>query len=135
MSNTTLTTSVSSLIAAGTSNAAGGVQRAVLDIRGSLGGFVTMKISNGATGPTAQCVGRVLVAPTTGSTPAAASAGADWKSIWQFGGGTANNGITESGAIEIPLGTQHIEVEFAGNTGQSVTVEAQATIVTAAVTT
>lgn len=134
MSNTTLTTSVSSLIAAGTSNAAGGVQRAVLDIRGSLGGFVTMKISNGATGPTAQCEGRVLVAHNTGATPAAASAGADWKTVWKFGGGTANNGVTESGAIEIPFGAQHVEVEFTGNTGQTVTVEAQATIVTAAAT-
>ena len=61
MSNTTLTVTTHTLIAAGTSLAAGGVQRATLDVRGSIGGFVTLKISNGVTGPTIQCEGRVLV--------------------------------------------------------------------------
>lgn len=134
MSNTTLVTTTSQLIAAGSSNAAGGTTRAVFDVRGSLGGFITLKITNGATGPTAQCEGRVLVAHTTGATPAAASAGSDWKTVWRFAGGTVSNAITESGAIEIPFGVQHIEVEFSGNTGQAVTVEAQITLVTSAAT-
>lgn len=133
MSTTTLTaTSPVTIVAAGTSNAAGATTRGTADMRGSLGGFVTMKITNGATGPTAQCEGRVLVAHNTGSTPAAGSAGADWKTIWRFGGGTANNGVTESGAIELPFGTQHVEVEFIGNTGQAVTVEAVLTRVDSA---
>lgn len=133
MSNTTL--SVSSpvnLVSAGTSNAAGATTRGTADMRGALGGFITLKITNGATGPTAQCEGRVLVAHTTGATPAAGSAGADWKTIWRFGGGTANNGLTESGAIEVPFGTQHVEVEFTGNSGQAVTVEAVMTRVDSA---
>lgn len=134
MSNTTLTTTPHALVAAGTSNAAGATTRAVLDIRGALGGFLQLKITNGATGPTAQCEGRVLVAHTTGATPAAGSAGADWKTIWRFGGGTANNGMTESGAIEVPFGAQHVEVEFTGNTGQAVTVEAVMTKVASAAT-
>ncbi len=134
MSNTTLTTTVHTLVAAGTSNAAGATTRAVLDIRGALGGFLQLKITNGATGPTAQCEGRVLVAHNTGATPAAGAAGADWKTIWRFGGGTANNGVTESGAIEVPFGTQHVEVEFTGNTGQAVTVEAVMTKVASAAT-
>lgn len=134
MSNTTLTTTVHTLVAAGTSNAAGATTRAVLDIRGALGGFLQLKITNGATGPTAQCEGRVLVAHNTGATPAAGAAGADWKTIWRFGGGTANNGVTESGAIEVPFGTQHVEVEFTGNTGQAVTVEAVMTKVASATT-
>lgn len=133
MSNTTLTSTVHTLVAAGTSNAAGATTRAVLDIRGALGGFLQLKITNGATGPTAQCEGRVLVAHTTGPTPGAASAGADWKTVWRFGGGTANNGVTESGAIEVPFGAQHVEVEFTGNTGQAVTVEAVLTRVDSAV--
>lgn len=134
MSNTTLTVTTHTLIAAGTSLAAGGVQRATLDVRGSIGGFVTLKISNGATGPTIQCEGRVLVSHTTGTTPTAASAGADWKTIWRFGGGTINSAITESGAVEFPIGTQHIEVEFTGNTAQAVTIEAFVTKVVDAVT-
>lgn len=132
MSNTTLTSTVHTLVAAGTSNAAGATTRAVLDIRGSLGGFLQLKITNGPTGPTLQCEGRVLVAHTTGATPTAASAGTDWKTVWRFGGGTANNGVTESGAIELPFGTQHVEVEFIGNTGQAVTVEAVLTRVDSA---
>lgn len=134
MSNTTLTSTVHTLVAAGTSNAAGATTRAVLDIRGALGGFLQLKITNGATGPTAQCECRVLVAHTTGPTPAAASAGADWKTLWRFGGGTSNNGVTESGAIEVPFGAQHVEVEFTGNTGQAVTVEAVMTRVDSAAT-
>jgi len=134
MSNTTLTSTVHTLVAAGTSNAAGATKRGTADMRGSLGGFLQLKITNGAPGPTAQCEGRVLVAHTTGTTPAAASAGADWKTIWRFGGGTANNGVTESGAIEVPFGAQHVEVEFTGNTGQAVTVEAVMTKVASAAT-
>lgn len=133
MSTTTLTvTSPVNLVAASTSNAAGATTRGTADVRGSLGGFVTLKITNGATGPTVQCEGRVLVAHTTGATPTAASAGTDWKTVWRFGGGTANNGVTESGAIELPFGTQHVEVEFIGNTGQAVTVEAVLTRVDSA---
>ncbi len=135
MSTTTLTVSSPvNLVAAGTSNATGATTRGTADMRGSLGGFLQLKITNGATGPTAQCEGRVLVAHTTGATPAAASAGADWKTIWRFGGGTANNGVTESGAIEVPFGAQHVEVEFTGNTGQAVTVEAVMTKVASAAT-
>jgi len=132
MSNTTLVSTVHTLVAAGTSNAAGASTRAVLDIRGSLGGFLQLKITNGATGPALQCEGRVLIAHNTGATPAAGSAGTDWKTIWRFGGGTANNGVTESGAIEVPFGAQHVEVEFTGNTGQAVTVEAVLTRVDSA---
>jgi hypothetical protein len=133
MSNTTLTTVCTNIVASAT-NTAGSTTRGTADVRTSLGGFLNMKITNGGTGPTLQCEGRVLVAPTTGSTPTAASAGADWKTIWRFGGGTTANAVTESGAVEIPFGTQHVEVEFTGNTAQSVTVEAWLTEVTDAAT-
>ena len=133
MSTTTLTsTSPVTLVTIGTSNAAGATTRGTADVRGSLGGFVTLKITNGATGPTVQCEGRVLVAHTTSATPTAGSAGSDWKTIWRFGGGTTSNAVTESGAIELPFGTQHVEVEFTGNTGQAVTVEAVMTRVDSA---
>lgn len=123
MSNTTLTT-VCTAIVASTTNTGGSTTRGTADLRTSLGGYLLLKITNAATGPTPQCEGRVLVAPTTGSTPTAASAGADWKTLWRFGGGITANAVTESGAIDIPFGTQHVEVEFTGNSSGNVTVEA-----------
>ena len=126
---TTTVTNTKRTIVASASNAAGATTRGTQDLRGKLGGFLTMKITNGGTGPTLQCEGRVLVAHNDGSTPAAASAGADWKTVWRFGGGTTANAITEQ-SYEFGPGIAHIEVEFTGNTGQAVTVEAEMTEVT-----
>ena len=110
------------IVAAGTSNASGGTTRGTIDVEPAHGGFLTMKITNGATGPTAQCEGRVLVAHNA-TVPAAASAGADWKTVYTFGGGTTNNGVTEM-PYTVDLGIMALEVEFTGNTGSAVTVEA-----------
>lgn len=117
-----------SVIIASASQAAGATTRGVLDVRTADGGRVTMKITNGATGPTVQCEGRVLISHNTGATPAAAAAGADWKTIPAavYGGGSAANAVTEF-AWEFGPETQHIEVEFTGNTAQAVTVEAECT--------
>ena len=121
------------LITAGTSNAAAGTTRAILDVRAFDGGIVTMKLTNGTTGPTAAAEGRVLIAHNTSATaPTAASAGVDWKTVHRFNGGTApndgttTNHITESHWRFGPEVT-YIEVEIAGNTGQAVVCEASAT--------
>lgn len=103
--------------------AAGGTVRGTVDLRTALGGVLSMKIVNGATGPTIQCSCNVLMAHNSGSTPAAASAGTDWKTIFSFAGGVANNAVTEQ-TFDVPPGVMHLEVEFTGNTGQAVTVEA-----------
>lgn len=123
MSDITTVKTPRTLIAAGTSNAAGSTTRGTVDLRTAGGGLLTLKITNGATGPTAQAVCNVLVAHHAGATPTAASAGADWKTLWSFGGGTANNGVTEQSMV-VDEGVMHLEVEFTGNTGQTVTVEA-----------
>lgn len=123
MTTTTLTKTPRTLVAAGTSNAAGATTRGTLDLRTAHGGLLTLKMINGATGPTTQCVANVLVAHNSGATPTAASAGADWKTIWSVGGGTVANAVTEQ-SVEISPGVMHLEVEFTGNTGQAVTVEA-----------
>lgn len=126
---TTIPTKVAATLVASASNAAGATTRGTLDIRGKVGVFVTMKIINGGTGPTAQCVCNILVSHATGATPSAASAGSDWKTLWSFGGGTANNAVTEQTLwIEWP---QHVCIEYTGNTGQAATVEALATVTTA----
>lgn len=119
-------TKTKSVIVASASNAAGATTRGTLDVRTKDGGVVTLKITNGATGPTVQCEGRVLISHDEGATPAAASAGADWKTAWRFGGGVTANAVTEQ-VFEFGPGVQHVEIEFTGNTGQAVTVEAEAT--------
>jgi len=123
MTTTTLTKSVVALIAAGTSNAISGTTRGTADLRTSIGGLLTIKITNGATGPTAQAVANILISHNTGATPTAASAGADWKTVYQVGNGTLANTIGEW-TYNVPAGAMHIEVEITGNTGQAVTCEA-----------
>ncbi len=133
MTATTLTKTPRTLVAAATSNGAGSTTRGTVDLRTAHGGLLTFKMANGGTGPTVQCTANVLVAHNSGSTPAAASAGADWKTIWSVGGGTAANAVTEQ-SLDVPPGAMHLEIEFAGNTGQAVTVEAYLSEITDAVT-
>ncbi|MCP5197300.1 MAG: hypothetical protein H6974_11015 [Gammaproteobacteria bacterium] len=124
MTTATLTKTARTLVAASTSNSAGSTTRGTVDLRTALpGSFLTYKITNGATGPTAQCEARILVAHNASTTPTAASAGSDWKTVSRRGNGTANNTVGEW-VYEVPAGVMHLEVEFTGNTGQAVTVEA-----------
>ncbi|MDD5297666.1 MAG: hypothetical protein PHU46_12205 [Rhodocyclaceae bacterium] len=111
------------LIAAGTSNAAGATTRGTLDLRNTFGGLLTIKITNGGTGPTVQAVANVLCAHNSGATPAAASAGADWKTLYQVGNGTTSGTVGEW-SIPVDQAVMHLEVEITGNTGQAVSCEA-----------
>jgi len=98
-------------------------QRGRLDMNAVQGGgFLTIKMTNGGTGPTVQCLCNILIAHNA-VLPAAASAGTDWKTIATIGGGTVASYPTELG-IPIDPSIMCLEVEFTGNTGQNVTVEA-----------
>lgn len=130
MSTTTLTKSAHTLVAA-SSNAAGAWYRGAHDMRSALGGIITGSITNGATGPTTQCEMRIMVAHDDGSTPATGAAGAVWKTVRRFGGGTTANDVSEF-SWEVPPGVQHVQVEFIGNTGQAVTVAASISTVDSA---
>lgn len=132
MTTTTLTKTPRTLVASG-SNAAGATTRGTLDLRTAQGGLLTFKITNGATGPTVQCQANILAAHNSGATPAAASAGTDWKTLWSVGGGTTANAVTEQ-SMEVGPGVMHLEVEYTGNTGQAVTVEAYLSEITSAAT-
>jgi hypothetical protein len=123
MAVTSIVKNPRTLIAAATSNASGGTTRGTVDLRTKAGGVLTIKLTNGGTGPTTQAEARILIAHTAGATPAAASAGADWKTIWRFGGGTTASAVTEQ-SIAIDAAVMHLEVEVTGNTGQAVTCEA-----------
>lgn len=115
-------------IIASASNAAGATTRGTIDLSAVYGGIVTMKITNGATGPIVQCEGRVLISHAD-TLPAAGSAGANWKTVWRFGGGTTANAVTEQ-SFQFGPEIRHLEVEYTGNTGQAVTVEAIASTYT-----
>lgn len=121
MTTTTLTKTARTVVSSA-SNAAGATTRGTLSLVTAQGGILTMKITNGATGPTIACTANVLIAHNA-TTPTAASAGADWKTIWSFAGSVTNSAIVEQ-SIEIGSGVMQLEVEFTGNTAQAVTVEA-----------
>lgn len=127
MATTTITLTQGTLVAS-TSNAAASTTRGGLDLRSKHGGLLTLKITNGGVGPTVQCEGRVLISHSSGTLPALASAGSEWKTIFVYGGGLTANAVTEQ-SINIPP-CMHLEVEFTGNTGQAVTVEAYITVYT-----
>jgi len=106
-------------------NAAGSTTRGRLDCTGADGGEIRWRMTNGGTGPTLQCEARVLVARKQASMPAAAYEGVgddDWKQRYAQGGGTTI-GSTTRGVYRFGPEVAYIEIEFTGNTGQSVTVE------------
>lgn len=126
-----LTKTARTLVAAATSNAAAGTTRGTIDLEATYGGMLTLKMTNGATAPTVQCTANVLISHNA-TLPAAASAGADWKTMYTIGGGLVVNGITEL-SIPIDSSIMNLEVEFTGNTGQAVVVEAFLSELTSAV--
>lgn len=111
------------------SNSAGGTTRGRLDCSAVDGGILTFRITNGGTGPTVQAEARVLVAHIGTSMPSAASEGTadtDWKLVYSVGGGTTASASTR-GVYRFGPEVAYLEIEFTGNTGQAVTVEAIAT--------
>lgn len=134
MATTTLTKTPRTIIAAGTSNAAGGTTRGAVDLRASQGGLLTLKVTNGATGPTVAAAVTVSVAHDAGATPSTGAEGAVWKRLFQLGGDTLANTVNQWSEYIGP-GVMHLQVEFAGNNGQAVTCEAYLSEITNAVTT
>jgi hypothetical protein len=106
-------------------NTAGSTTRGRLDCTSADGGMIRFRITNGGTGPTVQCEARVLIAQKGSSMPTAASEGTgdtDWKQVYVIGGGTTNSASTR-GSYRFGPEVAYIEIEFTGNTAQSVTVE------------
>lgn len=106
-------------------NTAGSTTRGRLDVSAADGGTIRWRMTNGGTGPTVQCVARVLLARKQSSMPAAAAEGTGddaWKQIIEQGGGVTAN-ISTRGQFTFGPEVAYVEIEFTGNTGQSVTVE------------
>lgn len=93
-----------------------------LDLQTCYGGLVTVKITNGGTGPTTPCEARLLIAHNA-TTPSAGSAGSDWKTLNRGSGATTASAIIEY-SWYVDEAVMALEVEFDGNTGQDVTIEA-----------
>lgn len=123
MATTTLTKAVRTIIAAGTSNAAAGTTLGTpVDMRTALGGLLTIKTNNAGT-LGAQAVVSILSAHNTGSSPTAAVAGTNWKTLYQVGTGTVS-GTTNEWSYRVPDGVMHVNVVVTGNTTNAVTCEA-----------
>ena len=107
------------------SNAAGAVTRARLDCTAVDGGVIRWAMTNGGTAPTVPCTARVLVARKQASMPAAAAEGTgddDWKEVYsQDGSGSSRERVR--GVFVFGREVAYLQIEFAGNAGQAVTVE------------
>lgn len=122
MTTTTLTKAVQTVIAASTSNAAGATTLgSPADLRTSLGGFLTIKTTNSGT-LGVQATVSILVAHNTGSSPTAAVAGTDWKTVYQVGTGLVSGTVNEW-VYKVPESVMHINVAITGNTTNSVVIE------------
>jgi hypothetical protein len=111
---TTATKTARTLVAAGTSNAAGGTTNgATWNLTTAFGGILTALLTNGATGPT---VGGDFVVQVS-------TDGAAWKEFSRQTAPTGNNAATPF-VVEIPPGVMYARPVFTGNTAQAVTVEA-----------
>lgn len=111
------------LIAAGTSNSAGSSQRGAVDLRTALGGLLTVKVTNGATGPTVAATVNIHAAHDDGSLPATGAAGAVWKTLYTVQHVATANAVGEW-EFRIAETVMHLQVEVTGNTAQAVTCEA-----------
>lgn len=108
---------------------AGSSANAVFDLSAKDGALITARITNGATGPTVQCNGIVLVAHKQASVPAGAAEGAgdsDWKYFASFSPGTGNN-ATARWSYAFGPEVYAVQVRFQDHTGQAITAEAHAT--------
>jgi len=116
------------VVVASVSNADGATTRGAIDLRERDGGIVTIKMQAAAGGTSTPCEARIMVAHTTGTTPATDAAGAVWKTVGIMAGSTQPSLDIER-MYEIPPAAKHLQVEFTGNTGDATTVEAIASTV------
>jgi hypothetical protein len=114
----TATKSLSTIIAAGTSNAAAGTTTGTaVDLTTKYGAFITGLLTNGGTGPT--------VAPT--AYVEVSGDNTNWKQAFAVGGDTTASSVTPF-SYDVPAGVMYARVRVTGNTGQAVTCEAFAQV-------
>jgi hypothetical protein len=103
-----------------TSVAASGNQTSsAANLTAAYGGIVTAQITNGATGPTLPCVATLQVSGDNTNFYTAFSGTED-----------VTASTTTTFFWDLPPGTMYARVQFAGHTGQAVTVAAQIQVLT-----
>ena len=108
------TKNLRTIIAAATSNTAGSTTTGTaIDLTTKYGGLLTIKITNGGTGPTVAASAKVY---TSGDN-------SNFKLFAQVTGDVTSSSVNEW-SMEIPLGVMYVRVDVTGNTAQSVTCEA-----------
>lgn len=118
-------TLTAAVLVSSATNTATSTTRGRLDASAADGGMIRWRITNGGTGPTTQCEARILIAQKNTSMPAAAAEGTgdtEWKQVYVMGGGLIAS-ASSRGSYRFGPEVAYIEIEFTGNTGQSVTVE------------
>lgn len=96
------------------SNAAGGTTTGTaVNLTTALGMLVTVKMTNGGTGPTVGCTCRIEVSNDN----------TNWKTYQSVTHDIVANGVNEW-MFNLPPPTMYARSVFTGNTGQAVTVEA-----------
>lgn len=105
-----------------TTNTAGATTTgSLVSLTGSYETLILARITNGATGPTVAC--SVIVDVTF-------DGGSNYREFDRAQAGVANNAVFDA-AFLLPASAQGARTRFTGNTGQSVTVEALGSLVTA----
>lgn len=108
------TKSLSTIIAAATSNAAAATTTGTaVDLTTKYGAMITGILTNGGTGPT--------IAPT--AYVEISGDNTNWKQFYVVGGDTTASSITLY-SCEIPPAVMYARVRVTGNTGQAITCEA-----------
>jgi len=109
----TATKTARSIIASQTQAALAAAVTGAWDLHTALGGLLTVRITNGATGPTIGSTVTVNVS-TNNST---------WRKLAAVTAGVANSEVDDF-PFTIPPETMYVQVSIVGNTGQTVTIEA-----------
>lgn len=112
------TKSLSTIIAAGTSNAAAGTTTgAAVNLTTAYGAEVTIKLTNGATAPTIAATAKVFISGDN----------TNYKLFYQIAGDLVASSVNEF-ALDIPAAVMYLRVDVTGNTGQAVVCEAFAQV-------
>lgn len=100
---------------------AGDVNSSSVDMSTAYGGAISLKLTNGATGPTLP--GQIQIETSHDDS--------EWFPMGgPFVGSVANSAVVATGPIDIPIGVEFIRVVTGSNTGQNVTAEVHVSIVT-----
>lgn len=108
--------------ASGTNTAGSTATGSWIDLTAAYAASILAFVTNGGTGPTVGCAVSIDLSPDNGTT------------VYAGAGGSATAGVTASTTyafnFDLPAGAMYARTVFSGNTGQSVTVQADVTKLT-----